>query len=62
LEQLALEKFKRRENTTFAVVFTFMPGADVVEEKEKGIVKMDRKNGIGKREWKRIGKKDGNRV
>jgi hypothetical protein len=31
---------------TFAVVFTFMPDAGVVEKKEKGIVKMDGKTGL----------------
>jgi hypothetical protein len=50
-----LKSLKRRENTKFAVVFTFMPDAGVVGKKEKGIAD-GRENGIGKegieRDWK----------
>ncbi len=50
-----MKSLKRRENTKFAVVFTFMPDAGVVGKKEKGIAD-GRENGIGKegieRDWK----------
>jgi hypothetical protein len=39
---------RRREKTTFAVVFTPLPTAIVIEKKEKGIVMMDRKTGLAR--------------
>jgi hypothetical protein len=51
---------RRREKTTFAVVFTSSHEAVVVGKKENDW-KDGRENVIGKREWKGIGKKDGNR-
>ncbi len=59
MEQLALEKFKKRENTTFAVVFIFMPDAGVVEEKEKGVVKIDGKTGLERRIGKGLERRTG---
>ncbi len=59
MEQLALEKFKKRENTTFAVVFTFMPDAGVVEKKEKGIVKMNLKTGLERGNGKGLERRTG---
>jgi hypothetical protein len=42
---------RRREKTTFAVVFTHLPEAVLVEKKEKGTGKLEGKTGM-ERDWK----------